>query len=192
NMGEVNRILGICDGIGVSSISDWDYNELKKLAEHTHRMSKIFAIHASEYTRENIDKILLLKPSFLVHMVHATIEDLEKVKKKNIPVVVCPRSNRFFSMEPNLENLYKAKITLMIGTDNGMLHSFNLLEELKIIKDVNLWSIEEILNMVTYTPRKILNLNDNIPGSTLPSTLIVLDKETFEIKEWVGRGMICL
>ncbi len=189
---EIEEILENSDGIGVSSIRDWDYNELIKIAIHTHRKGKLFALHASEYEREDIDKILDLKPDLLIHMVHATIEDLLNVKKRGIPIVVCPRSNMFFNMTPNLEYFHKTKVTLMIGTDNGMLNSFNLLDELKIIYNTKLWNLEEVFQMVTYIPRKILNLNDGIPGSTLPASLIVLNPEEFDIEFIVERGIICL
>lgn len=189
---EIEEILDNSDGIGVSSIRDWDYNELIKIAIHTHRKGKLFALHASEYEREDIDKILDLKPDILIHMVYATIEDLLKVKERDIPIVVCPRSNMFFNMIPNLEYFHKTKVTLMVGTDNGMLNSFDLLDELKIIYNTKLWSLEEVFQMATYIPRKILNLNDVISGSTLPASLIVLNPEELDIKFIVERGIICL
>ncbi|RLF40588.1 MAG: chlorohydrolase [Thermoplasmata archaeon] len=189
---EVEEILDNSDGIGVSSLRDWNYDELSKIASHTHRRGKIFAIHASEAEREDIDRILSLKPDIFIHMVYATIEDLMKVKEKGVPIVVCPRSNMFFNLIPNLEYFHHTGITLMVGTDNGMLNSFNLLEELEIIYKTGLWSLEEVFQMVTYIPRKVLNLNDYISGSTLPASLVVMDPEEFDIKFIVERGIICL
>ena len=91
NKNEIDLLLKNSDGIGLSSISEWGYSEIKKIAKETRKKKKIFAIHASERVREDIDLILDLKPSFLVHMIKATKSDLKLVKENNIPIVVCPR-----------------------------------------------------------------------------------------------------
>jgi cytosine/adenosine deaminase-related metal-dependent hydrolase len=69
NKSEMDLLLDNSIGIGLSSISDWDFSEIEKVAKYTKKRKKLFAIHASERTRENIDFILDLKPDFLVHMI---------------------------------------------------------------------------------------------------------------------------
>ena len=73
---EMDLLLKNSDGIGLSSISDWDFPEIEKISKHTKQEKKIFALHASEAIRENIDIILDLNPDFLIHMVSATESDL--------------------------------------------------------------------------------------------------------------------
>ncbi len=178
---EVRFLLENSDGIGLSSISDWDYSDLEKVAKHTKKEKKIFAFHASERTREDIDLVLGLKPDFLVHMVFATDSDLERVKDHNIPVVVCPRSNMFYSLKPNFSLLKKHGVDLLIGTDNAMISSPSILDELKYIKTVtNEFSTEELLNMVTYGARKVLNADDSIPAPDSPTGVVVLDEESLK------------
>ena len=76
---EINELLAHVDGLGLSSITDWDYSELKKIAAETKRKGKWFALHASERHREDIDLILDLKPDFLVHMTYGSDNDYEQV-----------------------------------------------------------------------------------------------------------------
>jgi len=178
---ETDILLKNSDGIGLSSISDWDYSELQKIARQTKNKNKIFAIHASELIREDIDKILDLKPNFLVHMVKATEADLVRVKESNIPVVACPRSNAFFGLKANVIMMKKVGIDIMLGTDNAMLNSPNILDEMTYLNaQFNEFSTEELLNMITYIPRKALNWDDCILGPDSPAKFIVLDKKSLK------------
>ena len=176
NHEEIEILLKNSQGIGLSSISDWNYSELEKVAKHAKRNRKIFAIHASERTREDIDLILDLKPDFLIHMVKATESDLIRVKDTNTPVVICPRSNAFFGLKSNVETIKKIGIDLIVGTDNAMLNPPNILDEIKYVrtisKDFSTW---ELLYIITFGARKALNLDCNILGPNSPSDFMVLD-----------------
>jgi len=178
NKDEINLILNNSDGIGLSGISDWDYSEIIKVAKLTKIKKKIFAIHASEKIRENIDKIIDLKPDFLIHMNQATESDLNIVKENEIPIVICPRSNKFFRLKTNYDLMEKLGINLMLGTDNSMINSPNILTELKYYKKISgINNLEKLLNMITYNPRKVLNLDYNILDLKLTKDLIILDYE---------------
>lgn len=162
---EVNGILRISDGIGVSSISDWDYEELKKVADHVNKKKKIFAIHASEAFREDIDAVLDLKPSFLIHMSSASRDDIEIVADENIPLVVCPRSNAFFGIRPDIESMLSNGISLLLGTDNAMISPPDIVEEMKFLMENFDVSREQVGEMVTANPRKCLNVSLGIQQS---------------------------
>jgi len=178
---EMELLLKNSFGIGLSSISDWEYSEIEKIAKHARREKKIFALHASEAVREDIDLILDLKPDFLVHMVSATESDLTHVKDENIPVVICPRSNAFFNLKMNLKLMKKTRVDLMLGTDNAMLNTPNVLEELRYLKNsTTVFSTQELLDMITYTPRKALNLDDCIHGPNSSCNFVVLDRESLK------------
>jgi len=152
---EMERLLDISHGIGVSSISDWKYEELQAIANHVKERKKIFAIHASEDKREDIQKILDLSPYFLVHLCNATEEDIEEVSKKKIGVVICPRSNKFFGLKPPLQLLMEKGIDIMLGTDNAMIVEPNIIEEMNFL--VKEYKIErgEAMKMITETPFKL-------------------------------------
>ena len=158
NKNEINTLLKNCQGIGISSISDWDYNELLKIAKHTHKKGKLFALHASERIHEPIDLILDLKPTFLVHMIKATPTDFALVADHKIPVVICPRSNAYFGLRPNVAVMKNAGITLMLGTDNAMITPPDILQEAHyFLQHFNI-TPKEVGDMISKNPRKYLNV----------------------------------
>ncbi len=118
---EVEEILSVADGIALPSLSDMDRRYAEMVAEQTRRAGKAFAIHVSERVREDIDAVLAMEPSFVVHMVEATDPDLRKCADADVPVAVCPRSNRFFGKVPPLARMRAAGNTVALGTDNAML-----------------------------------------------------------------------
>jgi cytosine/adenosine deaminase-related metal-dependent hydrolase len=163
---EVERILKRTDGIGISSISDWDYSEVEKLAKHVKEKEKIFSLHASERTREDVDKVLDLKPDFLVHMTKGSNSDLERVSDNDAPIVVCPRSNAFFGTLPNVPAMLEKNITVLLGTDNAMINRPSMFREMefayKISKIYGKIDPLKILKMATSNIKKVLNHTDDI------------------------------
>jgi cytosine/adenosine deaminase-related metal-dependent hydrolase len=179
---ELRDLFQYVDGIGISSISDWDENHLDSLVSLTKKHNIPIALHASESKREDIEKILSLQPSFLVHMTKAEKKDLIQVKKHEIPIVVCPRSNAFFGLKPPLQLMKQLHIDILIGTDNAMLHSTCILDEIRfILKEFpNIFSRDELLYMGTFGARKALNLLDGISGANFPSSFMVLDPKSLQ------------
>ena len=181
---EINTLLKHSDGIAISSLEDMEYESISHIVEQIKKKNKKFALHTSERIREPIDPVLSLKPDFIVHMNQASKKDLQKVKDQKIPIVVCPRSNHFFGLKPNLEKMKQTGNKILIGTDNFMFHPPSMIKEIQFIRSIlpTLFSIEELFLMNTYQVRKDLNLKDNIPGSTLPKTWIVLNPNNYQIK----------
>ncbi len=179
---EIEVLLEESDGIGLSSISDWDYDTIEKIANTTKHKKKIFAIHASERYRENIDQILDLKPDFLIHMVYATIDDLERVRDNGIPIVVCPRSNLFFNLKPNIDLMRKSDVTILLGTDNVMISNPDVLEEVRWLKEhFKDFTVQKLLDMVTYLPRKIFGLPRPSFEEGSKANLVVLDTKSLKV-----------
>lgn len=164
--GELDELLRRADGIGVSSTADWPPEELNKVAAHARRQGKRFALHASEAVREDIDDVLALHPSFLVHLCRATDEDLAAVADAGVPVVVCPRANAFFDLRPPVEPMLELGIPLLLGTDNAMLVSPNIREEIAYLQKHFNVPQEEIMAMTVANPRKYLNVGGNIHQRT--------------------------
>ena len=178
NKDEIDLLLKNSQGIGLSSITDWEYSEIEKIAKHTKKRKKTFAIHTSERIREDIDLVLNLKPDFLIHMVKATESDLIRAKDADIPIAVCPRSNAFFGLEPNIKMMKKIGIDIMIGTDNAMLNAPSVLDEIGYIQSLSTeFTKWELLQMITYIPRKALNLDADIHDLDSPAEFVVLDKK---------------
>ncbi len=153
------------DGIGLSSVSDYEEEYLKKMAQAAKAHGKKFAIHASERIREDIDFVLSLKPDFLVHMLESTDEDLKKVKAQKVPIVITPRSNLFFGKIPNIPRFLNFGLLLALGTDNAMFSLPSIFREMeaayKLSRLYGYVNPEEILKMATDNPRRILGIDDN-------------------------------
>jgi cytosine/adenosine deaminase-related metal-dependent hydrolase len=178
---ELDLLLQNSDGIGLSSISDWEPSEIEKIAKHVRTKKKLFALHASEVVREDIDRILDLHPNLLVHMIAATKEDLERVNDANVSIVVCPRSYLFFRLKNDLAFMKKTGVTLLLGTDNAMINIPDVIEEVRMVLKTGAFSLEELLTNVTYTPRKALNLDDRIQGRDLSEKFIVLERDSLKL-----------
>jgi cytosine/adenosine deaminase-related metal-dependent hydrolase len=163
---ELDEILGSCDGIGMSAVGDWPFDLLKRISGRTKAAGKLFSVHASEAVHEDFDKILDLEPDFLVHMVKATDGDLERCASADIPVVVCPRSNEFFGLEPDITRLTRAGLQVALGTDNGMIARPDMIEELQVAFGVckrrGGISPLEVVNMATFGGRKVLSATAKI------------------------------
>jgi cytosine/adenosine deaminase-related metal-dependent hydrolase len=128
---EITALLRVTDGLAVSSYVDWPPGDLERLAADVRRANKIFALHCSERIREDIDAVLDLAPAFLVHMIHATDADLERCADAHVPIVVCPRSNAFFGLAPDLPRMLRAGVELRLGTDNAMINIPSMLREIE-------------------------------------------------------------
>lgn len=118
---------------GISSLKD--VVNSSDLATAARKKGGLVGIHHSENEREDIDALINLAPDFVVHMCHASDDDLEKVKDAGISVVVCPRSNEYFGNIPPLEKMIDLGMDIGFGTDNGMLCSVNMLEEIRFIRE---------------------------------------------------------
>ena len=176
---EAAALLRTCDGIGLSAASDWPADDVRKLSEDARRAGKPFAVHCSERVREDIDTVLDLRPAFLIHMVRATDSDLERCADAGVPIVVCPRSNAFFGMTPDLPRLLRAGVEVWLGTDNAMINPPSMLREIEFAYRVarlrGQVSAREVFHMAL-RGRKLLD-STAFPGIRVgePANLMVLD-----------------
>jgi cytosine/adenosine deaminase-related metal-dependent hydrolase len=191
---EVEGILKVADGIGVSSMLDWPYEELRAVAELTRSRGKRFALHCSERVREDIDLVLDLNPSFLVHMVEATSGDLELCKGANVPIVVCPRSNMFYGKVPPLAKMVRCGVDLALGTDNAMTALPDMVTEMefagRVLRSQGVHRMEPVLDMAFRGGRLILNEMHNIgmmPGSPC-DFMVVRSKQGDPVTDLVLRS----
>jgi cytosine/adenosine deaminase-related metal-dependent hydrolase len=158
---EIDSLVRECDGIGMSALSDWPYDLLTRLSSRARSAGKSFAVHASETKREDIDRILDLKPSFLVHMCSASDDDIAVCADAGVPIVVCPRSNTFFGLDPHIPKLLEAGVTVSLGTDNSMIARPDMIDELsaarKACSSSSKVSLTDLVNLATFNGRKVLN-----------------------------------
>jgi len=148
---ETRALLHAADGIAISSLLDWNASDAAKLARDAHASGKAFAMHASERVREDIDGILDLRPSLLVHLTEATDADLALVRDADVPVAVCPWSNAFFGKVIDLPRLVRSGVRLLLGTDNAMVNNPSMLRELDFA-----WKVSRLRGEVE--PRELLDM----------------------------------
>ena len=176
---EVDGILRVADGIGISSSLDWPRDEVETLAKHVQRAGKIFATHSSERVREDIDGVLDLKPAFLVHMTEATDADLERCADAGVGIVVCPRSNVFFGKIPDIPRLLRHGLTVYLGTDNAMVNAPSILREMEFAYKISRLrggaSARDIVAMALRGRRGLSDPSNVGVRTGDPANLVVLD-----------------
>ena len=158
---ELIILLKKCDGIGVSGPNEFSDSVLKFYSH----VAKIRAIHSAETlescmiskkitTKTETQRALLLKPNFLVHMTHASKNDLILASKNETSIVVCPRANAALAEGiPDVNMMMKSGCNLTIGTDNVMINSPDMFREMDY-----LWKVSMGLQKTRLDPKSILKM----------------------------------
>ncbi len=118
-------------GFSLSSVRDHEEDLVDQIRRLAKASNKMFAIHAGERDPQDVERAIGLGPDLLIHMNKATKSQLKQAMDENIPIVSCLRSNAFFGLL-DLEN-YRMLLDYhnwLIGTDNVMLASPSLLDEM--------------------------------------------------------------
>ncbi|MEO9296292.1 MAG: amidohydrolase family protein [Nitrososphaera sp.] len=172
---KVNEVLKMSDGLGISGANENTDAALAQYGEID--AAKLLAIHAAESKetvdfslkntgRSEIERIMEhLKPDIVVHMTHATDEEMSLVAGR-AGVVVCPRANGILGAgAPRVAEMMKRGCTIALGTDNVMLNSPDMFREMD-----HLWKVShaagqfieprEIVKMATVNAAKMLGLNN--------------------------------
>jgi cytosine/adenosine deaminase-related metal-dependent hydrolase len=133
---EVDGILDVADGIGIPSITDVPAAYCEAVADAVRGRGKLLGIHVSERRREDIDQVLSLDPSFVVHMTAAEDGDILKCAEAEVPIVLCPRSNACFGRVPPADRMLDLGADIALGTDNAMLCSPDMRAEAAALRDI--------------------------------------------------------
>ena len=111
------------------------------------------------------------EPSILVHNTFSSQEDIASLNSKAIFWCFCPAANVYIENKLPDYSLFKdATDSLCIGTDSlASNHTLDLISEANLIlKNTRLFSIENLLQMMTSNGAKALNLQEQfgqfIPG----------------------------
>lgn len=173
----VESLLESCDGIAPSGLGEISDSLATIIAKTSKMKGKLSAIHAAEYEKVQKDSLdttgktevqRAIEAGFdlLVHLTAPMKDDLKMVAKSGIPVVSCPRSNGALAAGiPPLKEMFDAGINLLLGTDNLMFNSPNLLREMEYALKVTrgfykeYFPPREIFKMATINAAQALNLN---------------------------------
>ena len=102
---------------------------------------KIVGIHAGERDPEDVDTALSADPDFLVHCTHATKKQIREIADRDIPVVICCRSNFLLEVtqgmsHPPVHEMMDAGVRILIGTDNAMFVQPDMMQEIAFVHTV--------------------------------------------------------
>ncbi len=128
---ELERVLSVADGVGLSSGRDETDQARRTIARACRSARKRFGLHASEAVREPPESYLDPTPDLLIHLAQATPDDLAAVRDAGVSVAVCPRSNALFGRQPDLRTMERLGLSVLLGTDNAMFHSPSIWSELQ-------------------------------------------------------------
>lgn len=183
---EIEDILGVADGIGISSISDMDPDYVERIADVVREKRKIFAIHVSERRHEDIDLILSMDPAFIVHMCEATFSDMAKCAEAEVPLVVCPTSNRYFGKQCPIARAQSNGVDLALGTDNAMLCMPDMISEageFARMAEAQNGDPESSLDTLARVSGKILNAVQSNMGGNGTGPVTVLPAPSLDVRE---------
>lgn len=189
------RMLEEAEGLGVRDVTCYEPAMLARL-RHAYP-DKIFAVHVAEsrdaeresYQRTGISqtvRALEWGADLLVHLVHASEADLDRVARSETIAVSCPRSNGILGDGlPRLAAWKRAGIRFALGTDNLMLVAPDLLREMDYASRMTRGLEEDptaidhlsILKAATIMGARALRLDDQL-GSLAPgkeASFIVFD-----------------
>ncbi|MFX0003073.1 MAG: amidohydrolase family protein [Candidatus Hodarchaeota archaeon] len=169
---EIDSVFDLADGIGLSSYKQINSSNKKYILLAKQRFKKIVACHCAENTRNNILINEMFEDNFVDIIVHGTKftkTDLEKLRKNNKSLILCPRCNGYFGIGfPPINEILNLRIPISLGTDNLMVNNTDLLEELRYFyrisrilcshnKQLQLTS-KDLLKMITINASKNFNL----------------------------------
>ena len=137
---EAHTLLEEADGLGVRDVESYPLEVMQRLRAAYPR--KLFAAHAAEDKtselrsrhetgRGQAARLLDWQPDFLVHLIHASPEDLQRLSAAGVLAVACPRCNGLLgSGQPQLAQWTYLGLAFALGTDNVMFNSPDMLREM--------------------------------------------------------------
>lgn len=139
----IRKLLKIADGIAPSGFGEITSDVARLIVEECNKQGKISSIHVAESESNQIESLnefnmteiakgVDAEFSQLVHLTNPKSNDLELVSKSMQNVVVCPRANATLNVGvAPLNRMVDMGIRPLLGTDNVMLNSPNMLRELE-------------------------------------------------------------
>lgn len=188
------NLLKVCDGVGLSGFGEIKDETAALIAKICKKQGKISAIHVAEYEELQNESVELTGKSevqraidsnfdVLIHLTAPIGDDLDLLSNSNCSVVCCPRSNGTLAVGiPPLMDLLKHKINVLLGTDNIMFNSPNMLREMEYALKITRGYYREyfppleILKMATVNAAKAFNLNSGSIEEGKKADLLIIKK----------------
>ena len=192
---QLTQLLKNCDGIGISGTNENSNSNLQSYA----KTKKIRAIHAAETKdsvntskkltgKSEIQRAMLLRPSFLIHMTFATKNDLKLVAENTRGIVICPRANSSLAEGiPDISLMQKFGCNITIGTDNVMINSPDIFREMDY-----LWKVTMGMSQSRFDPRQILKMATVNAGKMLNQKIGCIKENYFADCLFINKNSLDL
>lgn len=156
------------------------------------------AAHVSETLKQglegDLERLLRLSPTLLVHGTRLSMKELEEIGRLKIPLVMCPRSNLWFSVGiPRVATALKKGVRLLLGTDNGGLVSPDMWRELETAtliaraEDPSFSDAKEIIGAATLNAYEFLGMQPIEEGAR--GNFVIIDGEVSGINRSLDKYM---
>lgn len=139
----IRKLLKVADGIAPSGFAEISPEVASLIVEECSKQGKISSIHVAESEANQIESLNEsgkseiekgVESGFnqLVHLTNPKGNDLDALSKSNQNVVVCPRANATLNVGvAPLNKMLDSGMMPLLGTDNVMLNSPNMIRELE-------------------------------------------------------------
>ena len=178
NIDEIEKVFNIADGIGLASYKMSSLIDKDRVRYYKNQNKIPVSCHHAEVKRDEDILNEIVSDNLIDIIIHGTqftVEDLKLIKSKNIALVLCPRSNGYFGVGfPPINDILRLKIPISLGTDNLMVNSTDLFEELRYLYRISRvlggthsnieLDAKEMLKMITINAARNFKL-DKIMGS---------------------------
>ena len=202
---KLERLIHECDGIGISGANENSDSVLEEYSKCTSTVLR--AIHSSE-TIESVKRskqmtgvsetlrAMLLQPHFLIHMTHASREDLKAAitSASNMRgIIACPRANSALAEGiPDIslmsDILSSGNCKMALGTDNVMINAPDMFREMdytwKVTMGMHKKEIDpvEIIKMATVNAGVILGKNIGQIAHGMLADCVFIDKHSIDLE----------
>lgn len=184
----LRELLKYADGYGLPSPSvKYDFKVIKDLVK---LRASHFAETLSQWLKYDLESFMAdFSPSFLVHGVWLSEDEMRTLAENNVPLVMCPRSNMWFSVGiPKVDLAIDSQVKVFFGTDNGAWMSPNLWKDMELALVISRTRkpgsdySKKILEGSTIMPSNFLGVKNGVKEGTPLSMLNVIDDENSGIK----------
>jgi cytosine/adenosine deaminase-related metal-dependent hydrolase len=115
---------------------------------------KLFAVHAGEAGVKDIEAAFSLEPDLIIHATHFSRAHIREAADRNIPIVICPRSNWLLgatddARRPPVREMLDAGCRVFLGTDNAMFVAPDMFAEAAFLQTIYKIDPVDILRMMT-------------------------------------------
>ncbi len=196
NGDEILDLLNYVDGLGISGVNDYSKEQLSVFKDIITRHNVSFGIHAGEslesqrksiknFNKTEIERALSLKPNYLVHVTNPLRDDLKLISEEGVPIIICPRSNYKTEVGlPPFEDLMELNNTVGLGTDNAMINSISIIDELRFLykkyfndtEKISIEKLKSIFKLATIENGEIFDIDNRIKEET-QANLVVFEKK---------------